>query len=118
MLPAANRLRRAADFRENARAGRRSTSGTVVASVLLADTADAPARVGVVVSKKVGGSVVRHAVARRLRSGAREILADLPAGSTLVLRALPGAGADRALTEHVRTAVDAAVAVARRRGRR
>jgi len=41
------------------------------------------------VSKAVGGSVVRHAVARRLRHLVRPRLASLPAGSRLVVRALP-----------------------------
>ena len=40
-------------------------------------------------SKAVGGSVVRHAVARRLRHLVRPRLASLPAGSRLVVRALP-----------------------------
>ena len=48
-----------------------------------------PARVGFVVSKAVGGSVVRHRVARRLRHVLRERLDSLPAGTRLVVRALP-----------------------------
>ncbi len=46
-------------------------------------------RAGFVVSKAVGGSVVRHAVARRLRHVVRPRLAVLPSGSRLVVRALP-----------------------------
>ncbi len=46
-------------------------------------------RAGFVVSKAVGGSVVRHAVARRLRHLVRGRLDLLPAGSRLVVRALP-----------------------------
>jgi ribonuclease P protein component len=44
-----------------------------------------------VVSRAVGGSVVRHRVARRLRHLVRERLEDLPAGARLVVRALPPA---------------------------
>ncbi len=40
-------------------------------------------------SKAVGGSVVRHAVARKLRHLVRPRLASLPGGSQLVVRALP-----------------------------
>lgn len=40
-------------------------------------------------SKAVGGSVVRHAVARRLRHVVAPRLERLPAGSRLVVRALP-----------------------------
>ena len=47
-------------------------------------------RAGFVVSKAVGNSVVRHAVARKLRHLVRPRLATLPGGSRLVVRALPG----------------------------
>jgi ribonuclease P protein component len=47
--------------------------------------------VGFVVSRAVGGSVVRHTVTRRLRHVVRERLDSLPAGATLVVRALPPA---------------------------
>lgn len=45
---------------------------------------------GFVVSKKVGNSVVRHRVTRRLREIVRPRLHLLPAGSTCVIRTLPG----------------------------
>ncbi len=48
-----------------------------------------PTRVGLVVSKAVGGSVVRHRVARRLRHVMRDRLELLPPGSQVVIRALP-----------------------------
>jgi ribonuclease P protein component len=48
-------------------------------------------RAGFVVSKAVGGSVVRHRVTRRLRHVVQPRLADLPAGARLVVRALPPA---------------------------
>jgi ribonuclease P protein component len=50
-----------------------------------------------VVSKAVGNSVVRHRVARRLRHLVSARLGTLPAGSALVVRALPpSAGASSA----------------------
>ncbi|GAB7192164.1 hypothetical protein NUM3379_28730 [Kineococcus sp. NUM-3379] len=52
---------------------------------------DAPARVGFVVSKAVGNSVVRHRVQRQLRHLCAERLEILPAGTLLVVRALPAA---------------------------
>ena len=50
------------------------------------------ARVGFVVGRAVGGSVVRHRTIRRLRHLVRDRLARLPEGSLLVVRALPPAG--------------------------
>jgi ribonuclease P protein component len=68
----------------------------------------APARVGLVVSKAVGPAVTRNQVKRRLRHLLRDRVALLPAGSVLVVRALPAsaqassttlaADLDRALT--------------------
>jgi len=48
-------------------------------------------RAGFVVSKAVGGSVVRHRVVRRLRHLVGARLDTLPAGALLVVRALPPA---------------------------
>lgn len=48
-------------------------------------------RVGFVVSKAVGNSVVRHRVSRRLRHQMAERLGQLPAGTAVVVRALPPA---------------------------
>ncbi|MFC6239710.1 ribonuclease P protein component, partial [Longivirga aurantiaca] len=59
-------------------------------------------RAGFVVSKAVGGSVVRHAVARKLRHLMAPRLGDLPVGSSVVVRALP----DSARATSVELAVD------------
>ncbi len=54
-------------------------------------------KAGFVVSKAVGGSVVRHRVARRLRHIMSTRLIALPPGALLVVRALPpAAGASSA----------------------
>ncbi len=59
-------------------------------------------------SKAVGNAVVRNRVKRRLRHLLRERLDRLPAGSLVVVRALPGAG-DAAHDELARD-LDAALA--------
>jgi ribonuclease P protein component len=62
---------------------------------LLTDDHPGPALVGFVVGRAVGNAVVRHRVQRRLRHLCRDRLDRLPAGSSLVVRALPpsaGAG--------------------------
>ena len=96
MLPAAARLRRREDFSLVVRRGRRAGRPTLVAHYLpdpgLPDPGSAsPARAGFVVGKAVGNSVVRHRVIRRLRHLVRDRLESLPAGSRLVVRALPPA---------------------------
>lgn len=87
MLPAAHRLRASADFSQTTRHGRRVAMPRVVFHYLAGEP---PARIGFVVSKAVGGSVVRHQVTRRLRAAAAEQLAAIPDG-TVVIRALPAA---------------------------
>ncbi|MGH3950910.1 MAG: ribonuclease P protein component [Pseudonocardiaceae bacterium] len=96
MLPTSARLRRSEEFRlvmrRGAKAGRKRLVVHAVADPYPAgvDPADHPAqRAGFVVSKAVGNSVVRHRVTRRLRHLVAERLGTLPAGSSLVVRALP-----------------------------
>ncbi len=50
-------------------------------------------RFGLIVSKAVGTAVVRHRVARRLRHICAPLIAELPADTDIVIRALPGAAA-------------------------
>lgn len=96
MLPAAHRLRRSGDFADTVRRGRRAGRGSVVVHLMKpADTSDEPVKAGFVVSKAVGGAVVRNKVKRRLRHLIAERIERLPAGSTIVVRALPGAGSVR-----------------------
>lgn len=71
-------------------------------------------RAGFVVSKAVGGAVIRNKVKRRLRHLVRTRLAALPAGTDLVVRTQPGA-ADRSSVE-LAADLDAALAAALRRG--
>lgn len=117
MLPAAHRMRRAADFTLTTRSGRRLTRGPVVAYLDSAPDATAPsgpALVGLIVGRAVGGSVARHAVARRIRGAMAPLLPDLPHGSRVVIRALAGAADDRDLPARVDQAVRALLAKADR----
>ncbi len=92
MLPAAHRLRRSTDFAGTVRGGRRASRGSVVVHyVAPAPTGDQPVRAGFVVSKAVGGAVVRNKVKRRLRHIVAAHLGQLPAGASIVVRALPTA---------------------------
>lgn len=104
MLPAANRMRDAADFTDTTRRGTKVTRGSVVVYVDVTGDATAP-RVGLVVSKAVGNSVIRHRAARRIRGIMRPLLATLPEGARVVVRALPGSATDTGLTQHIGAAV-------------
>ncbi|MFJ8040145.1 ribonuclease P protein component [Kitasatospora sp. NPDC096147] len=111
MLPSENRLRRRQDFATAVKRGRRAGRPLLVVHLNRDGTTGGPAdrnsditsphvaegppsaRAGFVVSKAVGPAVVRNLVKRRLRHLVRERLAMLPAGSLIVVRALPPAGA-------------------------
>jgi ribonuclease P protein component len=92
MLPARYRMRSSAEFSATTRRGRRTRVGDLVI-YLGQPEASAPdtTKIGLIVGRTVGGSVVRHQVSRRLRAQLAGLLDQLPAGSRLVVRALPGA---------------------------
>ena len=117
MLAAEQRLRRSTDFAAAVRGGRRAGRGTVVVHLLLDEPAQASeARAGFVVSKAVGNAVVRNKVRRRLRHLVRPRLSSLPAGASLVVRALPASAS--ATFEKLSADFDAALAAAQSSRRR
>src|SRR5215467_10248179 len=95
MLAAAARLRRREDFTATVRGGRRAGHGALMVHVSTTDPSSNPARdtsrAGFVVSRAVGGAVVRNLVQRRLRHLMRAELDRLPPGTDVVVRALPAA---------------------------
>ncbi|MGV9562468.1 ribonuclease P protein component [Streptomyces sp. NPDC003480] len=99
MLPTEHRLRRREDFATAVRRGRRAGRPLLVVHLRSGVTdphapgeSAPPTRAGFVVSKAVGGAVIRNKVKRRLRHLMRDRVAQLPPGSLVVVRALPGAG--------------------------
>ena len=90
MLSAQARLRRSSDIATVLRRGSRHTSEFLVLHVLR--EAGETTQVAFAVGKNVGNSVIRHRVTRRLRHLASVALPGLPAGTHLVVRALPGSG--------------------------
>jgi len=109
VLPSENRLRRRQDFATAVKRGRRAGRPLLVVHLNRDGEAKGQtdrnsdsrphvaeglpsARAGFVVSKAVGPAVVRNLVKRRLRHLVRERLLRLPAGSLIVVRALPPAG--------------------------
>ena len=118
MLPVGSRLRHSRDFTEVVGRGVRAGRSNLVVHLDLPDpgtAASTGARAGFVVSKAVGGSVVRHTVVRRLRPLVAERLTRLPAGSRMVLRALPPAAVASSAT--LARDLDAALDRALRRAR-
>ncbi|MFC7528993.1 ribonuclease P protein component [Actinoplanes sp. GCM10030250] len=113
MLAATQRLRRSNDFAAAIRGGRRAGRGTLVVHLLVDEPAHAStARAGFVVSKAVGNAVIRNRVRRRLRHLVRPLLSDLPAGASVVVRALPPAAG--ATFETLAADLEGALAAARR----
>ncbi|MFT4187503.1 MAG: ribonuclease P protein component [Aeromicrobium sp.] len=103
MLPQAVRMRDGETFRHTLRRGASSTSGSVVARVVL--TTEPDVQVGLIVGKKVGNAVARNRVKRRVRHALRSELSTLPVGARVVIRALPGAATSAALPHETRDAV-------------
>jgi len=121
VLPREHRLHRPADFTEVVRRGRRSSRPLVTVHALLRGGSDVgvgsggrgeSVRAGLVVSKAVGGSVVRSTVSRRLRHLLRDRLSLLPAGCRVVVRA--GASAGSASSAALAADLDAALPAALR----
>ena len=113
VLPAAFRMRRAADFERAVRRGARSGRDSLVVHLAGDPTDDGDVVVGFVVSKAVGNAVVRNRVKRRLRAVVSHRIDQLPEGGRLVVRALPrSAGFD---SEALARDFDSALAGARRR---
>jgi ribonuclease P protein component len=105
VLPAAARLTRSQEFGTVVRRGRRVGRPRLVVHALTVDrdaenensmpiqAGQHTARVGFVVSKAVGNSVLRHRVSRRLRHLMADRLGTLPPHCALVIRALPASAA-------------------------
>lgn len=91
MLARANRIVRGDDYRSIVRRGRKSATAHVVVSVVRHPGASGPTRFGFIVAKTVGNAVTRNLVRRRLKAIAHGLLADVPVGHDVVIRALPAA---------------------------
>jgi ribonuclease P protein component len=126
VLTAAARLRRRDEFAATIKGGRRASRGGVVVHLRTTETeteidparsdGTPSARAGFVVSKAVGGAVVRNKVKRRLRHLMADQLGALSPATDVVVRALPSA-ATRTFDE-LRADLDAALVAAVRPRRR
>ena len=105
MLAQENRLRKASDFALATKGVRVSGENFLLYVATSADgeRIGAPVKVGLIVGKNVGGSVVRHRVSRQIRHAIAPHLTKFPAGSLILFRAHPGAArnADRNLAGEI-----------------
>ena len=87
MLPNSARIKSSSDFARATKSGRRITSDSLI-GYLYSSNSNNPAKLGLIVGKTVGNSVVRHRIARQIRHAARENLNSLPNGTLFVVRAM------------------------------
>jgi ribonuclease P protein component len=92
VLSRPNRLTRGAEYKAVVRGGKRCAGTHTVAYVVKSEQTR-PARFGFIVSKQVGGAVVRNTIRRRLKSVCAESLPIVQHGADVVIRALPSAAA-------------------------
>jgi len=89
VLPKNARMTTSADFARATKSGTRVTTENFVGYLYISPVTnhDLP-KCGLIINKSVGGSVARHALARKVRHSVSPNLAKLPTGSLLVIRAL------------------------------
>ena len=89
MLAQANRLVSADDYRVALRRGKRIALENTVVSIVGTEASN-PARVGFIVTRKVGNAVKRNRVRRRMKAIAWELVDGGLSGRDVIIRALPG----------------------------
>ena len=105
MLPKNARLTLSTDFARATKSGTRVTSEHFVGYLYINPATDettsskSSPKFGLIINKGIGGSVVRHNLARKLRHAVAPQLANLPSGSILVIRALAKDGAKNVIPE-------------------
>lgn len=88
----ADRLLRSSEFESVLRTGQRRVVGKLVLMTAPGPPKATRRRLGITVSKRVGNSVVRNHVKRRVREWFRSSREQLPAGTDLVVIGRRGAG--------------------------
>ena len=93
MLPKKARLTTSEDFAKATKSGLRLTSINLVGYLSISPAAanELPAKCGLIINKSVGGSVMRHRIARQLRHDLAPIVDTFPMNSLFVVRVLKNA---------------------------
>ena len=88
MLAKTARLTESGDFARVTKSGLRYSSANFVGYLYINTASTEPARAGLIISKSVGGSVIRHRLARKIRHCLKDQYSQLPPGCLLVIRGL------------------------------
>ena len=96
MLPKKARLTTSEDFAKATKSGLRLTSENLVGYLYISPVKnnasnEQPTKCGLIINKSVGGSVMRHRIARQLRHDLAPKLETFPANSLFVVRVLKSA---------------------------
>ena len=99
MLPKKARLTTSEDFAKATKSGLRLTSENLVGYLYISPVAnnsnnesnEQPVKCGLIINKSVGGSVMRHRIARQLRHDLALKIDTLPINSLFVVRVLKSA---------------------------
>ena len=93
MLPKKARLTTSEDFAKATKSGLRLTSSNLVGYLYISPAAanELPAKCGLIINKSVGGSVMRHRIARQLRHDLAPLVDTFPTNSLFVVRVLKSA---------------------------
>ena len=81
-------MRRGQDFSRTTKTGHRATSSLLVLYFLTHEQLPLVPQVGLIINKSVGGSVIRHRIARQLRHAMAEHISALPPHTQVVIRVL------------------------------
>jgi ribonuclease P protein component len=87
VLTKSARLTESSDFARTTKSGHRAATEFFVGYLYLTSTNESP-KAGLIISKSVGGSVLRHRIARKARHAIAQNISALPQGSLFVLRAV------------------------------
>ena len=89
MLAAQHRMRGSQDFLLVRRNGNKVVLPGLIIYIYCGFYPDGICRVGLTVGKDCGNSVHRHRISRHIREAMRPVVEQLPAGSGVVVKALP-----------------------------
>ena len=89
MLPKKHRLNLSKDFEKVTKKGVKVNTEIAVIYAIANPLTQNNSQIGLIVSKIVGNSVVRHKVSRQIRNVVKEVLNKIPNNIQIVIRALP-----------------------------